>query len=353
VLLIDSFLGVDGGSVAASRGGDGGGGGAGGDGGDGAVGGHGGGAGGSTPFAGSGGRGGRGSNGSYGGGGAAGISVVLLGVGDSNVEVYSEQPPFLGGNQAGEPGPGQPDGTPINAGFIGFAGTTFWFTEPNASEMSGLCPRGMLLIDGGQCMDRFEATRPLASRDVGSDFGDEDVTYSAAQAMTGRGVVAWSNTSPVEALLSCIRAGKTLCSSETLSEVCSNSSTTTYPYGDDYTEGVCNVRSSDLLEPVPTGQFDECRTTQYSPGLNDLIGNLAEWSLHDVYDEIWSPFIRHGGHYDSLATTTTCRASSLRTRWTNIFVPIASAGFRCCAEEDWFWRREYGAAVEEGGGGGD
>ena len=103
----------------------------------------------------------------------------------------------------------------------------------------------------------------------------------------------------------CKKAGKQLCSVAQWKKACA----ATYPYGDTYKAGACNVEGA-IKE---TGSFPDCVTPS---GIYDLVGNASEWA---------SDKRLHGGDTAG-GKGNTCSAESKR------FLPGPTNGFRCCAD---------------------
>ncbi|NOZ00655.1 MAG: SUMF1/EgtB/PvdO family nonheme iron enzyme [Deltaproteobacteria bacterium] len=103
----------------------------------------------------------------------------------------------------------------------------------------------------------------------------------------------------------CKKAGKQLCSSARWKAACNR----TYPYGNKFKAGACNVEGS-IKE---SGSFPGCVTPS---GIYDLVGNASEW-LSDRK--------LHGGDTAG-GEGNTCASQTKR------FMPGPTNGFRCCAD---------------------
>lgn len=141
------------------------------------------------------------------------------------------------------------------------------------------------------------------------------------------------------ALAYCKWAGKTLCRGSYLKaaspqdsdwmSVCSNSGTTTYPYGSEYQSTVCNG------DGFPKTSCPDCTTFPASgqtscasnAGVLNLSGNVAEWvdECSNTSGEADDCRVR-GGSYASDAQKLEC--GSLASYQRSAAVPYV--GFRCC-----------------------
>jgi len=102
----------------------------------------------------------------------------------------------------------------------------------------------------------------------------------------------------------CGKADKVLCTPTQWKMACAR----TYPYGDQYREGACNVEG-----PIKaTGSFPDCVTPT---GIYDLVGNASEWCTDKRV---------HGGDNNG-GSGNTCAVLDKR------FMPGPTNGFRCCA----------------------
>jgi formylglycine-generating enzyme required for sulfatase activity len=214
----------------------------------------------------------------------------------------------------------------------------------------GACPPDMVLVAGRVCVDRWEASLV----EVLSDGSTRDWSpfYNPGtrrvRAVSRGGVVPQAYISGQESQRACAEAGKRLCRRDEWLAACQGPARRTYPYGNTFIAGACNVgrrphplvsfygRSDSSIftfenmnnpginqQPnslARTGQFDRCVSQD---GLFDLYGNLHEWIA-----EADGTF--KGGFY---ADTDTNGPGCLYTTTAHTFsYRDYSTGFRCCAD---------------------
>ena len=172
--------------------------------------------------------------------------------------------------------------------------------EPSSSS-SAPCPADMKLA-GGACMDRYEA-HLLVRRSDGTLVPHPPYAPPSAGwfvAATEVGVKPQAYIDQLQAESACEHAGKRLCSLGEWYRACIGEAGTTYPYGEHYQAGRCNVgkphllsllhgsnpqgwRYSDFNDPALsaqpgflglTGEYADCAGPN---GVHDLVGNLHEW----------------------------------------------------------------------------
>ena len=107
---------------------------------------------------------------------------------------------------------------------------------------------------------------------------------------------------------------------------CSNRGTTTYPYGNGFQAGACNI-AGDAGSVVPAGSLSTCSTTR---GVLDQVGNVWEWIDHRIAQDAGptgdtASFL--GGESGS-PSIYDCAAGS----GAGISLRDPLVGFRCCAD---------------------
>ncbi len=211
---------------------------------------------------------------------------------------------------------------------------------------SKICPKGMALIQGRFCIDRWEASLETTAGEAHSPY--QSVGAEKLRATTGPGNVPQGYISMNEAGAACQRAGKRLCSTAEWLDACAGSSKRplrSYPYGNEESEDACNVdqpgsptmvlhhgrRKTDsywMNDPrinqlggtvAPGGSFDQCVSPE---GVYDLVGNLLEWTQGD------RPLLMGGYYLDSHENGDGCRYVTMRH---GADYHDYSTGFRCCA----------------------
>jgi formylglycine-generating enzyme len=165
----------------------------------------------------------------------------------------------------------------------------------------GPCPADMTLA-GSVCMDRYEAHLLVRGTD-GALVPHPPYTSPSSGwfvAAAAAGVKPQAYVNQLQAASACEHAGKRLCSVGEWYRACTGEAGTTYPYGEHYQAGRCNVgkphllsllhgsnpqgwRYSDFNDPALsarsgflalTGEYADCAGPN---GVHDLVGNLHEW----------------------------------------------------------------------------
>jgi len=155
------------------------------------------------------------------------------------------------------------------------------------------CPQDMVSITGSDgknfCIDRYEYPNIK---------GREPLT----------------NVSWVEAKMSCIDAGKRLCTSREWMDACQGAQERMYPYGQVYDPGKCPTEGKRVWN---SGHFRQCN--QF--GINDMIGNVWEWveDRDDGYPQMMGGSFRYG-------IDAQCKSRSSGT----VGSRSDETGFRCC-----------------------
>ncbi len=222
---------------------------------------------------------------------------------------------------------------------------------PAADAKKPACPRGMSLVDGRFCIDRYEASLVRITPSGDAPFSPyERVNGQRVRAVSRAGVAPQAYISRNEADLACHESGKRLCLEAEWVQACEGKKPTTFPYGDERRAGYCNdeVKVSPLatiypgqsgsdelytyepmndprLNQVPgtlaaTGRFEHCRS---SWGAYDMVGNVHEW-----VDDPGGTFL--GGYY--LDTHLNGDGCHYKTVAHDADYHDYSTGFRCCAD---------------------
>ncbi len=168
---------------------------------------------------------------------------------------------------------------------------------------------------------QFEASRPTATN---SDAG----SGSNYRACSRGSVLPWSKVTHEQARLACQRAGMQLCSDSDWEEACNGSGTTyNYPYGNTFIASNCNGEDAGIGSPVATGSMPNCDSNGY--GIEDLSGNLREWTTHLIsYNDSGKAIYRlKGGSYRDTQTALQCSYDNVGLV-EDAF--SANVGFRCC-----------------------
>ena len=221
---------------------------------------------------------------------------------------------------------------------------------------SYVCPDDMVIIGGGYCVDRYEATL-VQVMDDGTErpwpYYDLLPEGVVVRAVSEPGVFPQGYISGVQARAACERSGKRLCKPDEWKNACMGPKRTVFPYGNAREVGRCNDngRSSmhffnaalddkpehrwmwgfdgNMTDPrlnqlegtlTRTGERDGC-TNDY--GVYDMVGNLHEW-----VDDPNGTF--QGGYY--LDTHLNGDGCYYRTTAHAMSHLDYSTGFRCCAD---------------------
>lgn len=248
-----------------------------------------------------------------------------------------------------------------------------------------LCPEEMVLVAGRVCVDRYEVSlvdrsslvslsphypptelaprlhatwsKPrkepvgrlglLAIPELPELPGVQLKGTAEPTARSVAGVLPQGYLSQKTAELACQNAGKRLCTEEEWLTACRGERHTTFPYGDTYREGVCNIRrashparllhgdaSRNHLDPRLGLTEDQdgplLKKTRDSPGcksvwgddaIYDMVGNIDEW--------VAGPRPAFLGGFFSRATTAGCMARIASHQSTYFDY---SLGTRCCKQ---------------------
>ncbi len=122
-----------------------------------------------------------------------------------------------------------------------------------------------------------------------------------------------TNVSWVEAKMTCIDAGKRLCTAKEWETACHGVNRSVYPYGNAFQSRKCPTEGTSLFK---SGNFKSC-----SDKVNDMVGNAWEW----VEDKNGDYPLLYGGSYE-YGKNAHC---GLRAEG-NIASRSGEIGFRCC-----------------------
>jgi tRNA A-37 threonylcarbamoyl transferase component Bud32 len=120
----------------------------------------------------------------------------------------------------------------------------------------------------------------------------------------------------------CQRAGKRLCTESEWEQACAGTEKRAYPYGDRFRADAC-VALGKTDRPQPAGSRPACTTPA---GINDLSGNVAEWTATPFKPGGPQKAVR-GGDWEQAGIQVSCQAR-------DYFLPGQGGtnriGFRCC-----------------------
>lgn len=177
------------------------------------------------------------------------------------------------------------------------------------------CPEGMALISNAYCIDKFEASRPDASKtSIGSD---------ESMASSRPNVQPWQiGDDNAKAALACKNAGKRLCTPTEWGFACHGVNNTVYGYGDEYNIYTCNgldTHGDWMFHILPTQSLPDCHNGW---GVYDLNGNLWEHTADGSGKTV------RGGAFNCADSQTNHRCDYVPNYWTP-----SALGFRCCADK--------------------
>jgi serine/threonine protein kinase len=120
----------------------------------------------------------------------------------------------------------------------------------------------------------------------------------------------------------CRRAGKQLCSESQWERACGGPDQLLYPYASGYRAGACAAQSR-AGGPSPSGTAPACVSVE---GVNDLSGNVAEWTASPLHPGAPQMVVR-GGSWSADPAHVSCKSR-------DYFMPGQGGsrylGFRCC-----------------------
>jgi formylglycine-generating enzyme len=249
----------------------------------------------------------------------------------------------------------QPQAIAVNAGpgmaiasGLKEARTSETSKETLATEESRRCPKGMALIDGRYCIDRFEASL------VDVLTSGEERPHSPFQLVDGQiGVRAVSEPnvypqgyiSAAQAQRACAASGKRLCKIAEWQEACRGPEKHAFGYSDAREPGRCNDNGKNPVRALYGANYSSWTMNQ--PALNQLEGTLAKTGAHEgctngygVYDMVgnlheWvadpnGTFF--GGYYQDVTSQGHGGGCSYITTAHSARYHDYSTGFRCCAD---------------------
>ncbi len=208
---------------------------------------------------------------------------------------------------------------------------------------SSACPDEMALVGtqgASVCVDRYEAA--LEGRRFSQPV--DGVDGGALVAASAKGKMPQVNISEPEAEAACESASKRLCTATEWRAACQGPTGLTYPYGNDFDPGACNVgkprpsgaAQEKLDDPrlaeapggiAPGGSFARCVS---ATGVYDMHGNVHEWVSDASHpdDPRYGEFL--GGYFaDGVENGAGCTyATKAHFKDYHDY----STGFRCCKD---------------------
>lgn len=210
-----------------------------------------------------------------------------------------------------------------------------------AKDLSGsTCPAEMVLVNSTFCMDKYEASRPDATKT------SEGVKTTLA--VSKKGVVPWQMSAfamppanLVEARAACKAAGKYLCSLSQWITGCQGPKKTAYGYGSAYKPEICNgiekycYCSTGTCKGITPCPFLNCHYTCGSDFKVDPTGANkgceTSWGAFDVNGNVWELADSTDGLQHFRGGAFNCGDSKAYHRCDHDGTWGPSArGFRCC-----------------------
>ncbi len=198
----------------------------------------------------------------------------------------------------------------------------------DAMAPSGRCLAGMKLVSGGtfkqgvapEDPDKMFDDRQLESVQVAS-FCIDEYEYPNQIGVRPTVNVTWD-----QALQTCGKQGKRLCTEAQWEKACKGPGNGRFPYGNDFDANRCNTKDAAGKDraPADSGHFQDCRSAYK---VADLSGNVAEWTS-SPFEDNGVKKIQKGGASDKPSHAVRCAARSGA-------VPTElrpTLGFRCCAD---------------------
>ncbi len=155
-----------------------------------------------------------------------------------------------GAGDAGAPEAG------VDAGLVD-AGLDAGPVDAGAPVPDAGCPADMATVNGGGCVDRYEASQG-----------------AGGQAVSAVGAMPWLSLNTMQAAAACVLAGKRLCSEAQWQAACAGPTGRLYPYGNTYGAMTCNGLDRGLNAIAATGMLGGC--VGGYPGVYDMSGNAYE-----------------------------------------------------------------------------
>lgn len=206
---------------------------------------------------------------------------------------------------------------------------------PPAADISVLtCPAGMVLVSKTTCMDKYEASRPDATKALEGT--------KTTKAKNKKGVLPWQGVNLKIARAACKAAGKRLCKMAEWITTCRGPKKLIYSYGNKYSATICNgidtycycsIGVCAKIKPCP---YPHCANTCWSDFDVDPTGSSANCkSAHGVVDitgNVWELTDSSDGQEHFRGGAFNCGNSEALHRCDHDgnWGPSAK-GFRCCA----------------------
>ncbi len=295
----------------------------------------------------------------------AAFVAVLLAAGAGACGLFPDLGDLTSGDASTENDVSAPDATSNDSSVDAASDALDAATDGEASVAA--CPSGrgpaMVKLDPHTCIDTTEVTVAQYRAFYVAMDGGTPPALPAECSFNGNGFTPGNGSVPgaskdlypiaylnwCQAYAFCEWAGKSLCGTfdggavpfvsftssaqSVWMNACSAAGTESYPYGNVYEAGACNVAITDASAPVaPVATFPKCVGSL--PGLYDMVGNVKEWENSclpaGTGDAAADPCRRRGSGFDEPGTNgalETCAWDETDTRDHQSL----TTGVRCCA----------------------
>jgi formylglycine-generating enzyme required for sulfatase activity len=226
----------------------------------------------------------------------------------------------------------------------------------NTGGLEGGCPRQLVQVStarGGYCIDATEVTNAQYTQLIASGFTLASPPAGCEQSTGTTPLDNWPpppgyDQFPVvqvtwcQAYAYCAWAGKRLCGQiggGALPEIngavdpsasqwiyaCSDGGSLQYPYGNTFDQNACGGQAAQSTI-AEVGTHPGC--VGGLPGIDDMSGNVWEWTDTCASDQAGAFCHAVGGAFDSTATELQCTSERNWTRTSG----AGNIGFRCCLD---------------------
>lgn len=199
--------------------------------------------------------------------------------------------------------------------------------EPSKTKKATrTCPNGMLLVEGGRFRmgseidDKQRGFDDLVAGDVLSESFCMDIYEFPNEA----GKIPVAKVTYAKAKKTCEKLGRRLCTETEWEHACKGKKNWRFPFGAQFSAGVCNVGEDAETKLEASGAFSQCKSAF---GISDMSGNVAEWTSTPWSKDLSEKVIK-GGAASHGTYGVRCAARANETALGS----LENIGFRCCAD---------------------